>query len=393
MQGTIDPGDERARWQHSRTLLEAATQVPASRRDAHRVLWETCQALGDRTAALLHLQMALAEGAFFTRPCRRPAKRSVLMLCVPGDFQANLPLDRLFDDTTLLHTLWITDPRRVLADPEAALPPELRAAMPFDCVFIAIAEDARHVAALAAADALADCIAAPVINQGARVGGLSRAGAATLLRGLPDAIVPEHVTRQWGDPAPIGPPLIIRPIGSHAGSGLERITGTEALADYDRRHQGLFGFTVSPFIDYRSPDGQWRKFRFVFVDGTPYPLHLGIHHNWAVWYYNAGMEQDAAKGAEEDRFLATPQTVLPARARAALHALGQRVGLDYFGLDCGVMPDGRLLVFEVETGMIVHDRRSGEPGGPDPAGRIRLAVEAMIDRRSPLRQEAAARGR
>ena len=59
------------------------------------------------------------------------------------------------------------------------------------------------------------------------------------------------------------------------------------------------------------------------------------------------------------------------------------------------MADGRLLVFEVETGMIVHDRRSGsDHAAPDAAGRIRHAVEAMIDcharRAPPIRQVPAA---
>nr|WP_321984599.1 hypothetical protein [uncultured Lichenicoccus sp.] len=377
--------DERAHWDRSRLLLEAATLDPGLRRDAHRMLWETCQALGDRNAALAHLDAALAEGAFFTRPhaVAGPCVRTVLMLCVPGDFQANLPLDRLFDDGTLLHTLWITDPALVLADPKAALPPELVRAMPFDCVFIAIAQDEQHRAALRAADALARIIGAPMINDGARIACLGRAGVAALLRDLPDALVPEHVARLHFHPAPIEYPLIIRPQRSHAGQGLERIADPDALADYDRRHRDPPGFTVSPFIDYRSADGQFRKYRIVFVDGVPYPLHLGIHHDWAVWYYNAGMELDPLKRQEENRFLHALDTVFPAAARHALHALAHRIGLDYFGLDCGLMPDGRLLVFEVETGMIVHDRRSGpDPCTPGAAGRIRRAVEAMIDRRA-----------
>ncbi len=41
-----------------------------------------------------------------------------------------------------------------------------------------------------------------------------------------------------------------------------------------------------------------------------------------------------------------------AQAFAALH---RSVGLDYFGIDCAEAPDGRLLVFEVDTAMIVHD--------------------------------------
>jgi len=36
-------------------------------------------------------------------------------------------------------------------------------------------------------------------------------------------------------------------------------------------------------------------------------------------------------------------------------ALYRLVGLDYFGIDCAELPDGRLLVFELDVAMIVHN--------------------------------------
>ena len=37
-----------------------------------------------------------------------------------------------------------------------------------------------------------------------------------------------------------------------------------------------------------------------------------------------------------------------------LRAIARRIGLDYFAIDCGVMPDGRLVLFEADIAMIVH---------------------------------------
>ena len=371
---------ERQHWQQSRRLLEVATADPALRRQARRMLWETCQALHDPDAAIMHLRAAIAEDPLFTRApdgCRPPS-RSVLMLAVPGDFQANLPLDRLFDDDTALHTLWLSDPEAVLRDPAGAMPPHLPAV---DCVFIAIAEDVRHVRALRAADALAGAVGAPTINAGERIARLSRAGTAELLRDLPDAVVPSHHLIGHGDASPIAFPVIIRPLGSHAGQGLRRLESAAELEAYRADNRETARFTVAPFVDYRGGDGAWRKYRVIFVDGVAYPLHLAIHDDWAVWYYNAGMDC-AAKQAEEQLFLDDLHAAFPPRAVAALRRLARRVGLDYFGLDCGVMPDGRLLVFEIETGMIVHDRgRRGAGTRDDPSLRIRRAVERLIDRR------------
>jgi hypothetical protein len=68
---------------------------------------------------------------------------------------------------------------------------------------------------------------------------------------------------------------------------------------------------------------------------------------------------------------------------AALHCVADRIGLDYFGVDCGVMPDGRLVVFEIETGMLVHEWDSADmyPYKPAAARSIRSAITDLIDSR------------
>ncbi len=363
---------DRLAWQDARARLERATADPALRRQAHRLLWDLCQFLRDRDAALAHLRAAIAEDPFFTRPhlSDEPPLRSVLVLAVPGDYQSNLPLERLFDARTLLHTLWIADPEAVLRDPAAAIPPGL----PWiDVVFVAIAEDARHGAALRAASALARAIGRPTCNDGERIARLSRTGTARLLADVEGAVVPSHHLVPREEPSPFAFPIIVRPLGSHAGDNLHRIEDEAALDAYYAANPAAQFLTVAPFIDYRSADGLWRKYRIIFVGGEPYPLHLAIHDDWAVWYYNARMQASERKQAEERRFLEHLPSAMPPPAMAALLEIGRRVGLDYFGLDCGVTRDGRLLVFEVETGMIVQN------GSGDAASRIRQALERLID--------------
>lgn len=43
-----------------------------------------------------------------------------------------------------------------------------------------------------------------------------------------------------------------------------------------------------------------------------------------------------------------------ARHAGALRAIHARAGLDYVGIDCAETPAGELLVFEVDSCMIVH---------------------------------------
>ncbi len=374
-------------WPAARLWLEQALREPATRHDARLLLWEVCQALGDRDAALAHLDDALRVDPLTTRRAAGRPLRRVLALATPGDFQANLPLGALLDAGTELHTLWLRDPAALLADPLGAagrLPP-------FDCAFLAVAEDDRHAPALAAADALVAAFGCPAINTGRAVAAASRAGAASLLSGLQDAVVPQPRAATaaglrdpaWRQAHGLALPLVVRPARSHAGRGLERVDDARALDRLLARTDAGAPLHAAPFHDFRSPDGLYRKLRVAFVDGVPLPVHLAIHDGWAVWYYNAGMDRHAARRAEEAAVLADLPGRLPATAFAALQAIPARIGLDYFGLDCAVLPDGRLLVFEVETGMLVH--------ADDPlpmfaykraaTARIAQAVSAMIDRR------------
>ena len=364
---------ERGEWSIARALLDYALAVPRDRQTARFLLWEVCQVLGDTDEAVAYLRAAVAETPLTFRHAATPHRR-VLVLNTPGDFQANLPVAMLLDEaTTDLHTLWLHDLNTL-----PAILPEV------DCVFIAIAEDQRHGDALRAADGLAARLGKPVINHGHRIAATGRDEAAALLNDVPAAIVPRQILLGRALLADqIAFPAIIRPRYSHAGSGLARIAYHHELQAYLADRPGEDEFFVAPFIDYRSTDGLWRKFRVVFVDGNPMPFHMAIHDDWAVWYYNAGMDRDAGKRLEEAAFLADINAVFPPQAMRALRVIAARIGLDYFGLDCGLMPDGTLVVFEVETGMIVHDRPEGEvfTYRQGPARRILTAVTAMIDAR------------
>jgi aromatic-L-amino-acid/L-tryptophan decarboxylase len=391
LEGALDCA-AREDWRAAYDILQRAAGTSAAKRAAHFMLWEVCQILGDPEAATANLRAALQEDPVTSRCCPDPLRR-ILVLAVPGDFQANLPLDALLGaPDNQLHTLWLADPEATVNDPLSAFGSFLPE---FDCIFIAIAEDVRHHRALEAADRVAEALSVPVINQGRRIAAVSRSGAAQLLGGLPDAVVPSQtlVEREWlAAGTGLAFPFIVRPAGSHAGKDLARIDSAESLQSY------LAGVTadrfyVAPFVDYQSNDGLWRKYRIIFVDGRPWPYHLAIHNDWAIWYYNARMDLDPWKRQEEARFVQDISQVFPERAMRALRLVASRVGLDYFGIDCGLLPDGRLVVFEVETGMIVHDWDSSDiyPYKQACTQAIRQATEQMIDSRIECRRAGVGR--
>ena len=63
--------------------------------------------------------------------------------------------------------------------------------------------------------------------------------------------------------------------------------------------RGEDSFFVSPFIDYASKDGLFRKYRIALIDGRPFPVHMAVAEEWKVWYLNADMALSVANRAEE----------------------------------------------------------------------------------------------
>jgi hypothetical protein len=148
-------------------------------------------------------------------------------------------------------------------------------------------------------------------------------------------------------------PLIIRPEGAHAGTNTFKVDSAEELPKV------LSSFiadrlNVSQFIDYSSQDGQFRKYRIALIDGVAYPAHMAISSKWMVHYLNAGMTQSAVKRAEEGKWLNEFHETFAVKHRVGFKALCDILNLDYFAIDCAETHDGRLLIFEIDTAMIVH---------------------------------------
>lgn len=266
----------------------------------------------------------------------------LLALVTAGDFMANTPVDLLLDGsdwTLLVH--FVDAATLSLSD----LPPH-------DALLLAVGESCDNGPVL---DRMATLLAGRrVVNgQPDRIAALTRDGVSRSLSGIPGLLAPKVIRlgRQALLTQTISRPFLLRPVGSHAGAGLVRIDPGTDLAP----HLETGGaFYAMPFIDYRSADGQFRKARVVFVGGRAFPAHLAISDHWMIHYINAGMATDAGKRAEEARWMAGFDSGFAHRHRTALAAVSQAIGLDYFGIDCAELPDGRLLVFEADTAMVVH---------------------------------------
>ncbi|HZS81840.1 MAG TPA: tetratricopeptide repeat protein [Stellaceae bacterium] len=359
----------------------AAERAP-ERLDAHLAIYELAQIVGDRATALAHQRRALAIRRLFSEDAvAPPARKRVLAVKMPGDWQANLPIEYVLDrTTTAIHTYFVDLVE--LRAPTTALPA-------CDIIFNTIAESDEAAPILAALPAFARRLGLPLINDPQRVLAVARGRFPSLLATIPRCRAPQalrfaraELTPERIAAAGIAPPFLLRPQASHGGNDLVRIEAWDAIAPY---LAGLAEteFYATPFVDYAGADGYFRKYRVIFVDGEPFPYHLAISPGWMVHYYSSGMRENEWMRAEEAAFLGDLGSVFDAGLQDALRRLAAAVGLDYFGLDCSVTREGELLVFEIETGMIVHDLDPVElyPYKPAAFRRIQSALDALILRR------------
>ena len=281
----------------------------------------------------------------------------LLAFMAPGDFMANTPVEFLLEESSVrLDILYV-----VPGQPLPSFIPE------HDVAFVAIAESEENRALLEAMREIVDTWPTPVVNAPHLVARLTRDGAFALLRGAPGLVMPATLRirrAQLHDIAFYGRaiggilpecrfPIIARPVGSHGGEGLDKLATAGDLKAYlEARTEAEFH--VAPFVDYRSGDGLYRKYRIALVDGRAYGCHLAISRHWMVHYLNADMLDNPVNRAGESRFLTQFDEDFGIRHAAAFAAIAKRTELDYALIDCAETADGQLLLFEIGTAMIVH---------------------------------------
>jgi glutathione synthase/RimK-type ligase-like ATP-grasp enzyme len=350
------------------------------------------QLLGDKPIGLAIQAEVLAFHQLYRSPCSMAKpKLRVLALAAAMDMGGNTPIEFLLEDSGIeLITLY------VVASVELPVP------LPDHDVAIVIASDSEECReALQKIDRMAARWPRPLLNPPQLVGNLDRDKLHRLLHGIAGLDIPAtaSLTRtQLLDVAPSKPgladlqfPIIIRPRGSHAGVGLAKLDDRAMIARYlaERPEQEFF---VSRFVDYADEDGLFRKYRVVIVDGRAYACHMAIADRWDIWYLNAGMAFSESKRLEEASFMRSFDSAFAVRHQRALAALIDRVGLDYFTIDCAENNNGELLIFEADNTAVVHNMDSPDvyPYKPPQMRRIFDAFAAMLERHARQARERAA---
>jgi Flp pilus assembly protein TadD len=359
--------------------------VALNPKDSESINWIGAlkQSLGDDAGA----QAAYAESARIQPLIRRPAAKQpaefrVLALYAP--FGGNTPTEYLFQDAS-----FDTDTLALFAARDydtAQLGQNIQ-------LVINLVSDADQTAALLplAAD-LVDRFGLPTINHPRRVAQTTRDAVATLLQGIPGCRIPQALRLKAGadcSEAALEAMLpfasaLARPVGTHGGDDFEKAEDVAALSAFLSQRADHDHYLIE-YIDYLSADGQFRKYRFIFIGDEILPYHLCIGRDWKLHHINTDMAHQPWMQQEEAAFLDNPTAVFGPRQFQALQAIRERIGLDYCGIDCALDPSGNVVVFEVNASMLVHARNEGFLYKDPAVRRIKLAYDAMLRKLAKLR--------
>ena len=258
-------------------------------------------------------------------------------------------LTKLLRERARYHRLHITP--NFLRQPKR---PELDS---YACIVNLITEPETSSKILEVAKKLLRGVPGKVVNPPEKVIQSRRDQVARKLEGTDGLVVPATVRIAPGkaaiaaralEKAGMTLPVILRKTGSHGGKIVGRFDDVDRLV----AAMGLGGHVATQFVDFRSGDGLYRKYRVFFIGRHAILRHCLLSDDWNV------------HARDRVRFMA-PRPELVAEERALFEAGGKlapetmrvleevrrRIALDYFGMDFGILPDGKLLLFEANATM------------------------------------------
>ena len=350
---SVIAGDHAPLW----AGLSERHQADASDADALFDMAMLLRLTGKRDESLALQAEALRLKSRFTCRHARGEAIQVLVLVTGSDVMANAPIDFLCEDAEVtLHFLHL----------DATAPIEIP---PHDVIFVAMGLSDANRPFLEPLTEILKSWESPVMNGAPeRVLAMTRDAACEMFRDCAGVLAPSNlkVSRTTVEALAQGQgpgvgglsddfayPMLIRPLDTHGGKGLERIDDEAGWRGYLDRYAD-HDFFLAPFVDYSDARGWFQKLRITFIDGRPYATHMAVSDHWLAHYISAGMLESAEKRALEAAWMAGFEQDFAVRHAGALSAIAERFGVDYFSIDCAETPDGRLLLFEADVASIVH---------------------------------------
>ncbi len=229
----------------------------------------------------------------------------------------------------------------------------------FDCVLNLVTDPDQHPKTLDAVGKLLRGYRGRVINRPEAVMRSTREQVAKRLAGIAGLRVPKVVRLRnpsFGAAAAAAKragmefPLIVRLAGTHTGKIVGLVDGPEAL---DAACSGRGEFILIEFVDFRSEDGFFRKYRVWSFGESRIFRHMVTTDNWNIHIKDRMrfMVDRPELMEEELRLLERTEGAFPEMAHQVFDAVRQRLGLDFFGMDFALDGRGDVVLFEANSTM------------------------------------------
>ncbi len=234
------------------------------------------------------------------------------------------------------------------------------------------------------AAAVARKLRTPCFNHPSAVLATGRDAVSRVLRDVPGLQVPTTVKvyamreaelLHAMEAAGIGYPVMVRMAGDQGGVSTVRIDGPDGWEALNALPWGGRDVYLTQYVDFSDDDGYFRKVRLAVVGERVLIKHHYTSSEWMIHFRARGPKSDV----EEPPFLANFETDTLPKIRVAVLEMARRLGLDYFGIDASIRPDGRLLVFEANATMNMLDNHSQKGTlWLQPTAKISDALRALL---------------
>ncbi len=220
--------------------------------------------LNGQTQTALDLQAFALECQQTYCLSSNPANADLKLLAIvgPGEIMSNAPIEFLLEKANIsLDFLFV-----------GADVPVPDAIPDHDLAIVAICESDENQLTLAMLDSLMDDWPRPYINSPTSIARLTRDQIGRMFQHSPHLLAnqAQRMTRQRVlskiSSRDFEFPMVVRPVGSHAGKSFCKLDKPEELTSFVAQQPGD-EFFLSSFIDYRSADGLYRKYRIIVIDG------------------------------------------------------------------------------------------------------------------------------
>ncbi|MDE3020318.1 MAG: tetratricopeptide repeat protein [Pseudomonadota bacterium] len=148
-------------------------------------------------------------------------------------------------------------------------------------------------------------------------------------------------------------PFLLRSTGFHGGKYFYYIDNPKTFHSIYQKLPGKKLLAIE-FLDSRSSDSLFRKFRVMSINGFFYPIHMAISRQWKVHYFSSDTDKNIIYHKEEENYLKDFHNFLGPQIIATLEKANQILNLDYCGFDFGIGKNGNILLYEANPTMVLN---------------------------------------